>query len=73
MENILKELKIRRTEINKCKHTINLLQVEISSLNEELYEKCNHKWERVSNYEDDDICKHACKYCHLWQNKFCNE
>jgi len=73
MENILKELKIRRTEINECNKNIQLLQVEISSLNEELYEKCNHKWERVSNYEDDDICKHACKYCHLWQNKFCNE
>ena len=47
MENILKELKIRRTEINECKHTINLLKGEITILNKDLYEICKHKWERV--------------------------
>ena len=70
---LLKELQDRRFQINECKKTIQLLKDEISILNEELYEKCKHKWERVSDYADDDLCKHSCKYCHLWQNKFCNE
>ena len=73
MENILKELQDRRLQIDECKHTINLLKGEITILNKDLYEICKHKWERVSDYEDDDLCKHTCKYCHLWQNKFCNE
>lgn len=73
MEKLLEELQYRRKLINECHEKIRFLKTEISVLNEQLYNTCDHKWERVSDYADDDLCKHMCNKCHLWRNIACNE
>ena len=61
----LKEDKI--TLIKEYSNKINLLNIDIKSLNRKIYDNCNHNWVRDWACSDDDLSKRYCSICNLRQ------
>ena len=69
-QDLINENNQLRNKMYEYEDIIRLIKKRINSNEKDLWEKCNHEWERDFDAAFDDNCKHFCKKCKLWRNSY---
>lgn len=67
-QDLINENHQLKNKMYEYEDIIKLIKKRISLNEKNIWEKCNHEWEKDYDVAFDDNCKYFCKKCKLWNN-----